>query len=128
MMLFLSSNFTQYACGDGEADCIIGVIYATTLHTNGSKTLLETAVTTFLTTASDSKGKILYSLYYEQQETARNENGSADSLDLAFNDGILDDVEQEWKAAMGNETNDAEFMQLEERTGMNEDDYNDVGY
>jgi len=41
---------------------------------------------------------------------------------LAFNDGILDDVKQEWKSVVRAEDDDTEFMKFEERAGMNEDD------
>jgi hypothetical protein len=44
---------------------------------------------------------------------------------LAFNDGILHNVEEEWKTIMGVENEDSSFMKFEERAGMNEDEDND---
>lgn len=53
-------------------------------------------------------------MYYEQ-------SGTSDDLDLAFNDQVLKDVEEEWKRVT---TGDEEttFMVFEERNGMGDDD------
>jgi hypothetical protein len=98
-----------------------GVLYATTIHSSGSKALLGAALSKFLEIAEDGEGKLLYSLYYEQKQAAA-------SLDLAFNDEILEKVQTKWKAIV-NEEEGPPFMQFEERTGINdEDDDNDNGY
>lgn len=65
-------------------------------------------------------GMVLYSVYYEQLATS-----GESELDLAFNDGILEDVEREWRVAMGNVGEGGEFMKFEERTGMGDDDDED---
>jgi hypothetical protein len=46
-------------------------------------------------------------------------------LDLAFNDGILDDVEREWKTLLERMCAEAEFMKFPERAGMNDEDVDD---
>ena len=56
----------------------------------------------------------MYSLYYEQEQAAA-------SLDLAFNDEILEEVETNWKDIVGSEEA-TPFMQFEERMGMNDED------
>lgn len=82
--------------------------------------MLEAATSSFLKTAENGEGKLLYSLYYEQQALDS-------SLDLAFNDIMMDNVEKEWKTIMGEEDNTA-FMQFEERAGMNDNDELNDGY
>ena len=67
-------------------------------------------------------GKLLYSLYYEQRQTPA-------SVDLAFDDELLADVEAKWKAIVGIGEMHALYMQFEERTGMSDEvDDNDEGY
>ena len=65
------------------------MLYATTLCTTDSKDLLETALNAFLTTHGEDT-KLLYSVYYEQQECGRQTKDLSDrlnpSFDLAFND------------------------------------------
>ena len=78
------------------------------------------AISSFLKKAEDGEGKLLYSLYYEQQAVDS-------SLDLAFNDAMLEDVEKEWRTITGEE-DDAPFMHLEEREGINDDDELNDGY
>lgn len=42
---------------------------------------------------------------------------------MAFNDEILEDVEQQWKTIMGDGSDEqSAFMQFEDRKGMNDDD------
>ena len=56
----------------------------------------------------------MYSLYYEQEQTAA-------ALDLAFNDEILENLETQWKTIAGDSDEQTPFMQFEERTGMNDE-------
>lgn len=109
----------------GDSNHITGVLYATTLHTSRSKDLLEAALNAVLATRSDDS-QPLYSIYYEQQQANRTTkylaNGISPSLDLAFNDLVLDDVAAQWKAIMGNDVDELTFMKFEERPGMSEDD------
>lgn len=89
---------------------------------SSSKALLEAALSKFLEIAENGEGKLVYSLYYEQEQAAA-------SLDLAFNDEILEGVETKWKTIVEGGDEQTPFMQFEERTGMNdEDDDNDNGY
>jgi hypothetical protein len=97
-----------------DADSPLAVLYATTTSSPGSKMLLESALAKFLKSAEQGDGKLLYSLYYEQKHTPA-------SLDLAFNDQMLEEVETKWKTIVGSE-DDSTFMQFEERTGMDDED------
>lgn len=74
--------------------------------------------------AECSDAKLLYTLYYDQQES------DSSPCDLAFDDHILENVEEQWKEAMGSEGTDGSsvFMQFEERIGTKieaDDDNND---
>jgi hypothetical protein len=69
----------------------------------------------------------LYSLYYEREQqpwTADAATPCDASLDLAFNDEILQAVEDQWKTIMADKNGvvEASFMQFEDREGMNNDD------
>jgi hypothetical protein len=109
------------------ANCISGVLYATILHSERNKSLLDAALNTFLTTLEKEEphSALLYKLYYEQK--ADGVGGSTEaSLDLAFNDGILDDVETLWKSVMGDEVDSTNFMRFQDREGMSNDDDEDI--
>lgn len=69
----------------------------------------------FLEIVERGEGKLLYSLYYEQEQTAV-------LLDLAFNDQILKNVETKWKTIVEGWEEQTPFMQFEERAGMNSED------
>jgi len=96
--------------------------------------VLKSAISTFINIAENGEEKLLYSLYYEQEQGTRSINGSIASeasLDLAFNDEILQDVESQWRRIMSDEKGELEttFLQFEDREGMNnDDDDNDEGY
>ena len=106
---------------------VLGVLFAATHVSASSKALLQAALEVFLKMAGNGDANLLYNLYYEQQSGSRlrtkpfNLNSS---LDLAFNDEILEDVEEEWKVVTENDSDRGEFMQFEERAGMNEEDDN----
>src|SRR4051794_32085520 len=108
------------------ADHFIGVLYATMLHSESSKALLEAAVSAILKVAENGEGKLLYALYYEQNAMSPSSAATTpnSSLDLAFNDEILDRVEAEWKTILEieNRVEQAQFMQFDERNAMNEED------
>jgi len=106
----------------GECPAGQCVLYATTLHSSASKTLLEAALTAFLQAAENGGGKLLYKLYYEQQEKS-----TSDSLDLAFDDRMLEEVEKKWADLMQDvdEEQRGVFMQFEERRGMDADEDED---
>lgn len=86
--------------------------------------LLEKAVESLLQ-SEGSDGKLLYSIYYEQHQNALpvgSSPGATGFLDLAFDDGILDEVKSDWMKVSGNEADDSAFLRFEERLGMNEED------
>jgi hypothetical protein len=105
-----------------DADYRTGAIYATTRYSSSSKALLEESLSKFLEIVENGEGKLLYSLYYEQEQ-------AASQLDLAFNDQMLEEVETKWKTILGGGEEQTSFMQFNERTSMNdEDDDNDNVY
>jgi hypothetical protein len=98
---------------------VSGVLYATTLLPNSSdtdigKALLNKVLSTFLSTFENTEAELLYSVYYEQ-------HGTKEQLDLAFNDGVLEDVEVEWRRIVGGDE-ESPFMIFEERNTMGDDD------
>ena len=104
------------------ADHAAGVLYATTMQSSSSNAFLEASLTKFLEIAENGEGNLLYSLYYEQEQTPA-------SVDLAFNDEVLVEVETKWKTFVDGGEEQTAFMQFEERTGMtDDDDNNDNGY
>ena len=104
-------------------NCHSGVIYATTAYSEHSKNLLDSTLTTFLE-SSEENAELLYTLYYEQEQVSRSADSepSDASLDLAFNDEILEEVETQWKSIVG-DVDPANFMRFEDREGAN--DYDD---
>ncbi|TEY74681.1 hypothetical protein BOTCAL_0071g00150 [Botryotinia calthae] len=123
----LASDFSQdnpvyiMAHSSETGECPAGqcILYITTLlpessTTQAGKLLLEDAISKFLETTEGDGGQVLYSVHYEQQ-------GSKDKLDLAFNDQVLVDVEEEWKRVSGG-SEETSFLVFEERNGMNDDD------
>lgn len=106
----------------GIANCLIGVLYITMLHSEHSKSILDAALDAFFASLEEPRPSLLYKLYYQQRAEGEGTSGEA-SIDLAFNDGILDDVENIWKTVMGDEFDQATtFMRFEDREGMNNDD------
>ncbi|TGO17587.1 hypothetical protein BTUL_0016g00500 [Botrytis tulipae] len=125
--VLVASDFSQdypvyiMAHSSETGECPAGqcILYATTLlpessTTQAGKLLLDDAISKFLATTEGDSGQVLYSVYYEQQ-------GSKDKLDLAFNDQVLVDVEEEWKR-VSDGTEETPFLVFEERNGMSDDD------
>ncbi|PYH45395.1 putative Rab geranylgeranyl transferase escort protein [Aspergillus saccharolyticus JOP 1030-1] len=95
--------------------------------------LIDTAVQQLLQSAAGSDVKVLWSLRYTQ--LGRAESISAQpvssperiirlpppSLDLAFDDVLIDTVKNAWQTIMGDEANDHEFMTFEDREGAYEE-------
>jgi hypothetical protein len=71
-----------------------------------------------LKSTEDTSGTSLYTWYYEQSASST----THPSVDLAFNDGMLDTIEQEWRNIVGNGDDAGEFMQFEERNAPGDDD------
>lgn len=99
------------------------------LYSEQSKAVLESALSTFLKISEGGEGKLLYSLYYEQAQEISSDDGAIESsLDLAFNDEILNSVEAEWKIILDDDAKQATFMKFEDRQGAADDDDADEGY
>lgn len=104
------------------------------------QTLLDLAVQKLLQnfTSGDGTPTVLWSLRYTQLGLT-SEDGDASrtvlsssvsdkilsfpppSLELAFDDGLVDAVKTAWKAVMGDEAKDEEFMKFEDRPGVEEE-------
>lgn len=111
----------------------IGIIYGyVLLPAEKGKIVLETAVDNFLKSV-DSKAKVIWGAHFTQlgclereMVVAENLKGSHDNvfsfpapaLDLAFDDGLIDQVKQVWKAIMGDEVDENNFLKFDDREGM----------
>ncbi|TGO51821.1 hypothetical protein BOTNAR_0343g00020 [Botryotinia narcissicola] len=125
--VLVASDFSQdfpvcimaHSSETGECPASQCILYATTLlpessTTQAGKLLLDDAISKFLATTEGDGGQVLYSVYYEQL-------GSKEKLDLAFNDQVLVDVEEEWKR-VSDGIEETPFLVFEERNGMSDDD------
>ncbi|RAL10988.1 putative Rab geranylgeranyl transferase escort protein [Aspergillus homomorphus CBS 101889] len=98
--------------------------------------LIESAVQQLLESAAGPDAKVLWSLRYTQLGRAiGSETGSVQSvnladrivrlppssLDLAFDDSLIDTVKDAWQAIMGDDAIDHEFMTFEDREGAYEE-------
>ncbi|RAH42707.1 putative Rab geranylgeranyl transferase escort protein [Aspergillus brunneoviolaceus CBS 621.78] len=95
--------------------------------------LIDLAVQQLLESAGGPNAQVLWSLRYTQ--LGRAETRSAQpanpverlirlpppSLDLAFDDALIDTVKDAWQAIMGDEATDHEFMTFEDREGAYEE-------
>ncbi|KAF7592095.1 Rab proteins geranylgeranyltransferase component A [Aspergillus hancockii] len=100
------------------------------------QSLIENAVHRLLQTTADQSAMILWSMRYTQLGLASSDAHPSrlehplpnticfppPSLDLAFDDAIIDRVRDAWKLIMGEEANDHEFMDFEDREGVYEED------
>ncbi|RDW80121.1 hypothetical protein BP6252_04759 [Coleophoma cylindrospora] len=114
-------------------ECPVGqsVIYASTSQTASSKKLLDLCVSSFIKAVTAENAQLLYNLHYEQKQSTF-ESYSAGvvhhlqdpSLDLAFDDALLGDVEEAWNVTAKNIglEDSGTFLQFEERNPMNGDD------
>ncbi|KAL2001950.1 hypothetical protein VTN02DRAFT_966 [Thermoascus thermophilus] len=120
-------------------ECPVGqsVIYASvSLPGDEGQSLLHSAVEKLLQKFSaDGSPTVLWSLRYTQLGLT-SEDGDAvrtvtegllsekilslppPSLDLAFDDGLIDAVRTAWKKVLGDEVRDEEFMNFEDREGV----------
>jgi len=114
-MMLLSTLKSLKCCLIHNANHDPGVLYATTISPSCSQALLEAAMSKFLAIADNGEGKLLYILYYEQEQRAA-------SLDLAFDDEVLEEVEKKWKTMVTDEEAQAMFMKFEERAGITDED------
>jgi Rab proteins geranylgeranyltransferase component A len=119
-----------------------GVVYASTRETSeGSRLNLTDAVERLLSTANeDPAPRILWSMSYNEKGRApsttvpaafaHDESGQImtfphKSLDLAFDDALVDSVKGIWKKIMGSNADDVEFLRFEERENIGDDGVDD---
>ncbi|PBP16892.1 putative rab geranylgeranyl transferase escort protein [Diplocarpon rosae] len=103
-------------CPNGQC-----VLYGSTLHCDQSNKLLKNAISKLLNSV-EKGGELLCTLYFEKSQTAKSTaelEASEASLDLAFNDEILQEVETQWASIMENPSPES-FLRFEDREGMNE--------
>ncbi|KAF7559613.1 hypothetical protein G7046_g4547 [Stylonectria norvegica] len=105
------------------------VLYLSTVFDAASKSILEAALTSLravLDTAEDSPPCILQ-LYYEQSSGTPSLNVDGNTvtfpltpLDLAFNDSVLEHVQEAWKIVTGSAAADEgnEYMKFADREGV----------
>lgn len=116
---------------------MIGVVYLCTVSSPNSRSLLNAALTTLASLANgdESVPKCLYKLGYEQSfrsTITTKVDGSIisippPSLDLAFNDQVLRQVESAWEAVTAGDepAKEAAYMDFEDREGAQDDDHYD---
>lgn len=121
-------------CPDGQ--CVVyGSIF---VPGQAGQRLLETAINHLLDSFSDATGKptILWSLRFTHVGTLDNSSALAlykstksdqicyfapPSLDLAFDDSLVESVRECWKAVLGAEAQDDMFMNFEDRENYDDD-------
>ncbi|KAB8253680.1 GDP dissociation inhibitor [Aspergillus pseudonomiae] len=102
------------------------------------QSLIEDAVHRLLQSNAEPDAKVLWSLRYTQLGLTSNgasgrsfklEDPSPNilcfpppSLDLAFDDALIDRVKDAWKLVMGDEANEQEFMNFEDREHADDED------
>ncbi|PGH26394.1 hypothetical protein AJ80_01892 [Polytolypa hystricis UAMH7299] len=112
------------------------VIYASvSLPGNEGQTLLEAAVK-HLISSVDAKGQILWSLRYTQLGLPGDKDVPNDhlegalpqvmsfpppSLDLAFDDSMVDQVRYTWRKVVDEEVDDATFLEFEDREAIGDE-------
>ncbi|KAK7415225.1 Rab proteins geranylgeranyltransferase component A [Neonectria punicea] len=133
-----SSEYPVYALvhSSDTGECPSGqfVIYLTTVHDASSKSILEKALSSLVAAVQGddeaSPSPCIYQLYYDQCGGTPSlvvDDSTATfplpPVDLAFNDSILDTVQEAWNMVMGgsNEEGD-EYMKFDDREGGNDDD------
>ena len=117
----------------------IGVIYGSTIAIGENSTArLADAVNKLASlTSKDPRPSVIWSMSYVQSGTpvfadnsrpfAQNESGHVmtfppASLDLAFEDSLIDSVKAVWRRIMGSESEDINFMQFPDHEGMGDDE------
>lgn len=95
--------------------------------------MIEAAVQKLLQSAADPNTKVLWSLCYTQLGRGASHNADLScpsksviclppvSLDLAFDDSLIDTVKKAWELIMGEKAAQHEFMKFEDREGVYEE-------
>ena len=109
-----------------------GILYCTTISSPVATVLMEMAINILLSSVKDGDAQVIYKLSYKQYADNPSDDdvgvaAQIPSLDLVFNDRIIDQVEATWKEIMGQEpgASATEFMKFEERKGLYDDDDDD---
>ncbi|RSL73317.1 hypothetical protein CEP54_000475 [Fusarium duplospermum] len=107
-------------------------IYLSTVRTSSAKIVLEKTLSSLLAAVADGQQvpPCIYQLYYEQSIGAStlNVDGSVTTFSsslssLAFDDSLLDSVQQAWGLVTGGPGQDeVEYMKFEDREGGGDDD------
>ncbi|PTD04247.1 Rab proteins geranylgeranyltransferase component A [Fusarium culmorum] len=130
------SEFPVYAMvhSSDTGECPSGqyVIYLSTICTPSAKSILDKALSSFLSAISNGQDAIplLYKLYYEQGDgtNALSIDGniatfSSTSQSLAFDDSILDSVHEAWKFVNAGSEDGLEYMKFEDREAASDDEF-----
>lgn len=114
------------------ADCRLGVLYAlVSLGSSKGFTLLDQAVDSLLSAMNTTPApKVLWSAKYQQQPSSGSDVLPCGSekiirfppppMDLAFDDGVLDNVKSVWEKVTGQEG--GEFLRFQDREAYTDDD------
>ena len=146
--IFSDQNASIYALYELKFETVtnesLGVLYASTKAVQNPKKRLNAAITHLLSTSSgvqassdaaatDVKPEVLFELYYDQSRDSSSNEVTAStcvfpssSLDLAFDDSILDNIEEAWRL-VGSKTDFAEteqtpYMTFKSREQFGDDD------
>ncbi|RMJ10193.1 hypothetical protein CDV36_010191 [Fusarium kuroshium] len=131
-----SSEYPVYAMvhSSDTGECPAGqyVIYLSTVRTWSAKIVLKKALSSLLAAVVDGQEvpPSIYQLYYEQSIGAStlNVDGSVATFSsslssLAFDDSLLDSVQQAWEiVTAGSGQDEVEYMKFEDREGGGDDD------
>ncbi|KAE8415900.1 GDP dissociation inhibitor-domain-containing protein [Aspergillus pseudocaelatus] len=115
------------------------VIYGSVSHAGAQgQSLIESAVHRLLQSNAEPDAKVLWSLRYTQLGLSSNganarsskfEGPSSNilcfpppSLDLAFDDALIDRVKDAWQLVMGDKANEQDFMNFEDREHADDED------
>ncbi|PWY83521.1 rab geranylgeranyl transferase escort protein [Aspergillus heteromorphus CBS 117.55] len=117
----------------GECPAGQSVVYSSvSIPGPGGQLMIENAVQKLLEMAADPNAKVLWSLRYTQLGRSSVDGTPVPnitcpsknviclppaSLDLAFDDSLIDTVKNAWELIMGEEASQHEFMQFEDREG-----------
>lgn len=123
---------------------LLGVLYASTKSVHSPKDRLDAAIALLLSASfgasgsdqmvnSASKPEVLFQLYYDQSRasTSNDVTGStcalpSSSLDLAFDDSVLDNVEDAWsfvnKKTNAEDKEETPYMVFKSREQFDDDD------
>lgn len=111
---------------------ISDVLYLSTVRTSSAKIVLEKALSSLLAVVADGQEvtPCIYQLYYEQSIRASTlkvdgnvATFSSSLSSLAFDDSLLDSVQQAWElTTSGSGQDEAEYMKFEDRERGDDDD------